>query len=240
MLRLFYYECRRLMYNKFTVGLACVIALYSGLLLQEEIVLGIADTAPFSPWSFGFYLAKSMPLHFVALLFFLTFLSSKQEQSVRVLSRAACVDPVGYLRIRYGAIALVFWLMMFLSIGIALGYYAMVFHFTAFHTLIAPLIFVTVPSFLLMMGIGLGASWIHPVCVYTLMPVVFLMGMVTLPSVLDLTGSTFMSSYPLQLGILDPTFSVPVAQLMGRGIVSVVGIVLIMLASQSTRASQSE
>ena len=57
MVKIFYYELRRLLGNRFTVGLLLVALLYGYWTMRGEILLGIANTAPFSPWSFGAYLA---------------------------------------------------------------------------------------------------------------------------------------------------------------------------------------
>ena len=75
MVKIFYYELRRLLGNRFTVGLLLVALLYGYWTMRGEILLGIANTAPFSPWSFGAYLAEMMPLLLVALLLSLIHIS---------------------------------------------------------------------------------------------------------------------------------------------------------------------
>ncbi|MDE7243516.1 MAG: hypothetical protein K2O18_06010 [Oscillospiraceae bacterium] len=78
MAKIFRYELKRLLFNKFTAGLLVVIGFYSHWLMNGEVIAGIANTAPFSPWSFGYYLAKILPLLMLALLFFISFLYSKK------------------------------------------------------------------------------------------------------------------------------------------------------------------
>ena len=56
MKRIYLYELKRLLWNKFFIGLLLVTLFYGGQVLQNETLLGVADTAPFSPWSFGAYL----------------------------------------------------------------------------------------------------------------------------------------------------------------------------------------
>ena len=60
--KIFRYECRRLLWNKFFIGLAVVLLLYGVFVLHAVTILGVAHTAPFSPWSFGDYLSRMMPL----------------------------------------------------------------------------------------------------------------------------------------------------------------------------------
>ena len=74
MFKIYYYELRRLLVNKFFLCLLLITAFYSYQTMSGEIILGIADTAPFSGWSYGVYLAKVLPLLLVSLLFFISFL----------------------------------------------------------------------------------------------------------------------------------------------------------------------
>ena len=78
--KIFRYECRRLLWNKFFIGLAVVLLLYGAFVLHAVTILGVAHTAPFSPWSFGDYLSRMMPLLWIGMLFFLTFYTSPQAR----------------------------------------------------------------------------------------------------------------------------------------------------------------
>ena len=100
MVKIFYYELRRLLGNRFTVGLLLVALLYGYWTMRGEILLGIANTAPFSPWSFGAYLAEMMPLLLVALLCFLSILTSDTGKRVEVLIAATPLSQAVHCRIR--------------------------------------------------------------------------------------------------------------------------------------------
>ena len=90
MRKIFRYECRRLLWNKFFVGPgvgAAVLRLawcWSG-----ATILGVSHTAPFSPWSFGDYLSRMLPLLWVGVLFFLTFFTSGRARRAMALTDAA-------------------------------------------------------------------------------------------------------------------------------------------------------
>ena len=71
MRKIFRYELRRAVCNKFFLGLLVVSLYFGWQTLNSEVIKGIAHTAPFSPWSFGYYSAQVCPLLSVALLFFL-------------------------------------------------------------------------------------------------------------------------------------------------------------------------
>ena len=84
MSKIFRYECRRLLWNKFFIGLAVVLLLYGALVLHAVTILGVSHTAPFSPWSFGDYLSRMLPLLWIGMLFFLTFYTSPKARRAAV------------------------------------------------------------------------------------------------------------------------------------------------------------
>lgn len=70
MAKIFGYECRRLLWNKFFLGLLAVLLFYGWQVLDWVTILGVSHTAPFSPWSFGDYLCRLLPLMWIGALFF--------------------------------------------------------------------------------------------------------------------------------------------------------------------------
>ena len=76
MRKIFLYECKRLLWNKFFGGLLLVLLFYGWQVLSRVTILGVSHTAPFSPWSFGDYLSRMLPLLWIGMLFFLTFYTS--------------------------------------------------------------------------------------------------------------------------------------------------------------------
>ena len=123
MVKIFYYELRRLLGNRFTVGLLLVALLYGYWTMRGEILLGIANTAPFSPWSFGAYLAEMMPLLLVALLCFLSILTSDTGKRVEVLIAATPLSQAVHCRIRYTAVTVAFLVVTAVPVVYAVGFY---------------------------------------------------------------------------------------------------------------------
>ena len=58
MYKIFWYECRRLLGNKFFFGILLILLFYGWQILDRVTILGVAHTAPFSCWSFGDYLSR--------------------------------------------------------------------------------------------------------------------------------------------------------------------------------------
>ena len=76
--KIYRYECRRLLWNQFFVGLIAVLLCYGALVLRDVTILGVSHTAPFSPWSFGDYLCRMLPLLWIGALFFADLLYLQQ------------------------------------------------------------------------------------------------------------------------------------------------------------------
>ena len=53
MRKIFLYECKRLLWNKFFAGLVLVLLFYGWQVLRRVTILGGSHTAPFSPGASG-------------------------------------------------------------------------------------------------------------------------------------------------------------------------------------------
>ncbi|HCC37841.1 MAG TPA: hypothetical protein DEQ14_09620, partial [Treponema sp.] len=179
--KIFMYELKRLILNKFFFLLAAVSGLYGYLILSDEIIYGIAYTAPFSPWSYGIYIAKVLPLLLVTLLFFITFLYSRQEKQVRLLTSATPVNIPVYCAIKCAAITAGFVIISLFVILISVIFYAKVFGFYNFSKFLAPIFITLIPAFLFIFGIGLLAGSIQSNILYALRLAALALGFFPLP-----------------------------------------------------------
>lgn len=178
MVKIFYYELRRLLGNRFTVGLLLVALLYGYWTMRGEILLGIANTAPFSPWSFGAYLAEMMPLLLVALLCFLSILTSDTGKRVEVLIAATPLSQAVHCRIRYTAVTVAFLVVTAVPVMYAVGFYGIIFGAIDWSTLLLPLVITVFPPFLLVMGTGLWLGRVHHRLLMALVAVVLFLAVV--------------------------------------------------------------
>lgn len=147
--RIFKYELKRLIINKFFLGLLIISALYSHEIMRGDIILGISNTAPFSGWSYGTYLAKVLPILLVTLLFFISFLYQKQEKNVQALTKATPIDPFKFQMLRFGTIIVGFVLISAVPIVYSLCFYAVNFNFTNFGGLVLPAVITLLPAMFL-------------------------------------------------------------------------------------------
>lgn len=229
MIKIYRYELKRLLFNKFFLGLLVITGLYSYQILSGDIIQGTANTAPFSRWSYGAYLADVLPLLLITLLFFITFLYSKKEKKVANLTSAMPINPLHYGLVRCLAIITGFIGIAAAIILVSFVFYARVFQFTSFGDYMLPIVFTLLPAMLFTLGVGLLAGRLHAGLLYVFMLLLLVAGQVPLPNALDLFGSHFYQSVPstLPLGTDgEPAFTISVAAWIGKALYTAMGLLL--------------
>jgi len=229
--RIFIYELKRLIFNKFFLSMILITGLYGFMTLSREIIIGIAFTAPFSSWSFGAYLANVLPLLMTTLFLFIIFMYSNHEKQVLQLIFATPVDPVKFGLVKCSAIASGFIIMSLFVIVLSMVIYAVLFRFYHFGDFIIPAIITVIPCLLFFLGAALLLGSIKPNILYVLMFVVFLMPFIPLPVFFDLYGNKFFNAYPLTLpaGIDgEPAFFLPIPFILGKILFSAAGVIMFL------------
>lgn len=232
--KLFRYELRRLLFNKLFFGILAISLAYGWLTLTSVTVLGTANTAPFSPWSFGEYLSRLLPMVCLGELFFLHFFTARQEQRVSVITRATPIPRRKYAALRCGAVLLGTAVLALCVVGLCWGFYFRLLGWTDFAGLLAPLALTLLPAVVFCLGCGWALGQIHPALVCGLMAAVFLLSWAPLPQSVGFSLGGFFTGYPSALGTLDPAFSLPGPVLWGRAAYLLVGIAA-LLWSQRTQ-----
>lgn len=238
MIKIFRYELRRLLFNKFFIGLLLVTLFYCWQVLSSEIIQGVSHTAPFSPWSFGCYLARISPLICLGELFFLTFYTSSRERRASVITSATPVDPRKYMLVRCGAVLLCVLLLAICVLLLGFGFYAKLLGWADFGSLIAPALLALLPPIMFFLGVGWLLGRVHPALTYISMAVPFLLAYIQVPFALDMSGYSFFADYPLTLDALDPVFAVPLYVLGSRTLYMLLGVLLLLTAVSCSRSKQ--
>ena len=224
MLRIFSYELKRIIFNRMFFALLIITGIYSYMILEREIILGIAFTAPFSPWSFAAYLANVLPLLMICLLFFLTLMYSDNERRIRHLTFAASIEPFKLYFIKCASIIAGFLIMTLFVITLGITFFAILFRFTYYISFIIPIVITIIPCMLFILGAGLLLGSIHLNTLYVLMIAALLLGF--LPA-FDFYGASFYSTHPVTLPLGpdgEPEFSLPALFILSRVFFSVAGI----------------
>lgn len=226
MFRIFGYECRRLLWNKFFIGLALLLLFYGWRVLSDITILGVSHTPPFSPWSFGDYLSRMLPLLWIGTLFFLTFFTSAKAQRTAVLTNAAPAPPQLYALARGAAALTGSSLLMLICLAEAAAFYGWYFGWYHWSKLLLPVLATLFPLLFFALGSGWVLGQIKSWLIYVWMPLPFLSMALPLPKALGIWNGSFFTDYPLSLGSLDPTFVMPAAVIAAQSLLLAAGVAL--------------
>lgn len=234
--KIFLYECKRLLCNKFFIGLLLVSLFYGWQVLNRVTLFGVSHTAPFSPWSFGDYLCRMMPLLWMGALFFLTFFISKAEARRAALTAATPVKPGVYGLVRCCAALVGTVLLVFAVIVLAVTFYGNMFQWYEWQSLLFPAMITLVPSLIFALGSGwlLGhfRSWL--LFVWMLLPLVMMA--LPMPEWLGLLDGSIFVERPLAMNTLDPAFSLPQGTIIFQCVLLLTGVVLLFLYPKNNHA----
>ena len=228
MIKLFQYECKRLLWNKFFLGLLLTLLFYGWQVLNSVTILGVSHTAPFSPWSFGDFLIRMLPLLWIGMLFFLTFFTSGKARRIAVLTAATPICPRAYALVRCAAALVGAALLALACIAEAAVFYGRYFHWYAWGELALPALVSLLPPLLFALGSGWQLGKIRPWLLYPWMLVPFVLMALPLPKALGLWNGSFFTAHPLALGTLDPAFTLPGAVIAIQCLVLAAGVAMLI------------
>ena len=234
MTKIFLYECKRLILNKFFFGILFVLLFYGWQVLSNATILGVSHTAPFSAWSFGDYLSRMLPLLWIGVLFFLTFFTSAKARRAAVLTDATQTSPRRYALARCSAALMGTVLLTLACLVEAAVFYGRYFGWYAWGELLVPTIVTLIPALVFALGSGWLLGRIRPWLIYVWMAVPFACMALPLPKTLSLWNGSFFTNYPLTLGILDHAFSLPVSVVLAQCGLLLCGIALLVYRSGKT------
>lgn len=226
MFKLYRYELKHYLTNKVFIILAVITGAYSWFTLTSDTILGVANTAPFSPWSFGGYLASVLPFCLSCLLALTATMYSADAKLTEEITAATPTNGRRRVLFRLGAVYTGFVLLLILIVALALMFYYRVFGIMNVGSLIVPLVFTVIPSLFFITGIAMNLGRINSGGIYALMALLMLYGLVSggLPGVLDPFGGSFFQSFPKIIDGVDPAFTVPADMLISRLMLTLLGL----------------
>lgn len=235
MRKIYGYELHRLVFHKFFLGILAVSLFYGWQVLSGETIRGVAHTAPFSPWSFGCFLGRTVPVICVGELFFLTFYVSKAERRASAITNASPAPEAGRALARCGAALTVTALLLLAVLGLGLAWCLALFRQASLEQLLAAALCALVPPVLFCLGAGWLLGRLHPALLYVFMGAAAALSMASMPAMVDFSGIGFFSQYPLTLGVLDPDFQLSPAFAAGRMLYSAAGLLLLGISLKIRR-----
>lgn len=227
--KIYRYECRRLLWNQFFAGLAAVLLGYGALVLRGVTILGVSHTAPFSPWSFGDYLSRMLPLLWIGALFFLTFFTSPKARRTAALIDAVPMRPASFALARCAAAFTGMGILALLCIAEAAVFYGRMFGWYSWGSLAFPALATLLPPLVFALGSGWLLGQLRPWLLYIWMVVPLLLAVLPLPDTLGLWNGNFFTDYPLTLTTLDPAFVLPGDVVVAQIVLLAAGVVLLVI-----------
>lgn len=207
--KIFIYECKRLLCNKFFFGILLILLFYGRQVLNDITIMGVSHTAPFSAWSFGDYLSRMIPVLWIATLLFLTFFTSPAARRVSVLTDAAPMPPRRYEAVRCCAALAASVLTALVCIAEAAVFYGVYFGRCDIGSLTAPALVTALPAIMFALGSGRFLGQINERLIYIWMAAPLAAAALPLPGVMGIWNESFFTEYPLLTGSAEPAFAVP-------------------------------
>ena len=187
--------------------------------------MGVANTAPFSSWSLGYYIGNMTPILCLGELFILLFFFSKKEQTVRTITDPTSFPKSTYMAVRSLVVVLILLLLSLLVIVMGIVYMGVLFHKYPIVDAILPFFMNVVPCMVFTLGSGMFLARKNPLLLLALVGICLL----GIHPVVDAYQIGFYQSYPKSLNVLDPVFQVP-GWVIGKQIgILVIGIVCLGL-----------
>ncbi len=230
--KIFKYELRRLVWNKFFIGLIILNGVYAWFVLKTDTIAGVAYTAPFSIWSFGAYVSSVLPYSILTVLFLLSVYYSKKEKQVEILTTATPVNKIRYVLIRSAAVAICFLTISAVIFALGTYFYITFFDYRNFVPFLLPFVMIVLPCLLFTLGIGHMAGRVHQGLLYAFMFLALIIGFAGFGRNFDFFGHWYFVSYPLSLPVGtdgEPAFTISAGFWTARLIYLVIGGVLITI-----------
>jgi hypothetical protein len=208
--------------------------LYTNSVLNGQTILGVAQTAPFSGWSYSNFLCSVLPFFLVALLLYCNQLFLKKEAAARTIILTTPISIKQYYTVRSLAILFSYIIFCCLTILYSFYFYGSVFHFYHFTDFLYPIFLVLVAPAIFFYSLGLLIGRYHNQLLYILAVIVFTLGM--LPPFNHsgaLLCKLFMNSYPYSIAVNsfgERPFEIPLDFLISRFLWIGFGITLYILA----------
>lgn len=228
MIKIFGYECRRLLGGKAFLGMTAVTLWYAIQILRGEVIWGIADTAPFSPWSFGYYLAALLPFLCAAGLLLLAGFYTLCVRQTMALIQATPMPLWKYTLMRCGVVVLGLGLLSLCVVGMGVLFLRNLFGAVSMDGYVTAAALTLLPLPILVLGLGATIGRSKAVERWGTAPLyalaVLLLLLPALPGAWELTGLSFFRDYPAVLGVLDPPLQIPLSLWIGRGAMLLAGL----------------
>ncbi len=230
--KIFIYELKRMTVSWLFPAMLVVNGVYAWFVLTTDILMGAAHTAPFSVWSYCVYIGKMMPTALTALLLLLAGYYGKKQKQAEVLLSAAPVTASCQLLIRSAVLGVCFLVICAVEVLIAVIFYSRFFHYYHYERYLIPSLFIILPCFLFVLGLGHLAGRMHEGVVFLTAGGIFLAGFGMAANVFDFFGAEYFAYIPLTLQTGqdgEPGFVLDAVWMIVRLLYGLLGMALVLI-----------
>lgn len=239
MTKIFKYELKIILLKPYVFAMTVITLLYAYYKLTSDTIMGVSDTAPFSGWSFGDYMGDVNLISMLVTLFIMATLFSKQQKKVSILTDVTGFPVRSRMLIRNVIIGGFFILNNLLIFILGCGFLGALFGVIYPAVYIADWLLITIPSLLVILGVGNLLGKINPVLIYVFMAVLIVMSFVLSEYAIDINGANYYTIVSSALETLkggETPFTITPSFLFTRLVYLILGIV--SLAMVTARAGE--
>lgn len=230
--RVFLYEMKMIMSSKLFIFFLLVTIVFSYSLMRNLTVLGVANTAPFSQWSYSSFLCSINSLLMPLLLLLCGRIYDKKELRVRPLIFSTPISDAKYYLIKGIAVFNAYILAALAAILVSFIFYIVVFRFSGFTSLMFPVSLFMLPPAVFIFGLGMLLGKLDERLIYLLVPVMFLLPVLKfeLPIWIDPFCGNIITQYPLKVMLISgnntDNFILPSGLFVSRCLFLIIGLAL--------------
>jgi hypothetical protein len=234
--KVFFYENRMIVSSKLFIGFVLIAAIFSYGQMRNLTIMGVANTAPFSHWSFSSFLCNLNSLLMPMLLLLCSRIYDKKELRVRPLIYSSRISITKYYFIKGSAAFLGYVLTALIPLIVSFTFYSVVFNFYDYGCLTLPILLFLLPPAIFMLGLGMLLGHAGDRLIYLLIPMGFFLPMIklNLPIWLELFCGYLIKNYPEQLMSITangtPAFMLPQGFYTSRILIVLAGIMFFAVA----------
>ncbi|SCG82037.1 hypothetical protein DW1_0417 [Proteiniborus sp. DW1] len=189
------YEIRRIILSKkyFYMILLTIGLTYDSL--TRLVTGGYYGTAPFSEWTYTFFIQLVSPLVISVIIFMMTNIFNEKELRARKIIFSTPISQARYYMLKIFTIVIAFVLIGLVPIIMSFIYYKVLFNYVGFTSYVKLILWFLIPSFVFILGLSMALGKINIKFLYGLIPITFLLGTIDtldiLPRWLDIFGAHY-------------------------------------------------
>lgn len=230
------YEIKRVIISKKYFYMLLLTGVLSYDVLTRLVTGGYYGTAPFSEWTYTFFINLISPLVISVMIFMVTNIFNEKELRARKILFSSPISQSKYYILKISAIVVTFILTVLVPIIISFIYYKVLFNYSEFFRFIKYIIWFFIPPFIFLLGVSMALGKISTKLLYGLIPITYLLGVINtsgiLPPWLDIFGQHFfnMSTFADLIGRESQVvpFNLPNSFIHSRLIFICIGIIFLI------------